>query len=279
LKDTDYSQFSAATNPEFYQVKDVFRKWCLNEAGDYTGAPYYQGPFYDFSRLFGQADCTPRRRRFWPALSINAQGGPLGYLLHVSFDAGLHWSEYPCAFHNLLDECGIWLSSDPLDMDTWTAALDGSLRLRITASVVSDERLTCVIADGPVGATVPVVDHVVTLPAGFRYRKVSAQSLLTPFSPAGSAQANEADDSAALHQFVRQRAAAAPAVVETVDVQTLSLLLHFQPGDRVVSGPESRDLLSSRRDNRSTTWIERVHMDFRNQCTNLHLVRQRLGDL
>jgi hypothetical protein len=45
-----------------------------------------------------------------------------------------------------------------------------------------------------------------------------------------------------------------------------------------VSSPESRDLLGNRRDNRSTTWIERVHMDFRNQCTNLHLVRQRVAD-
>jgi hypothetical protein len=63
-----------------------------------------------------------------------------------------------------------------------------------------------------------------------------------------------------------------------MDVQTPSLLLQFQPGDRVVSSPDSRDLLHCRRDNRSTTWIERVHMDIRHQCTNLHLVRQRKTD-
>ena len=161
-------------------------------------------------------------------------------------------------------------------MDTWVAVVKGFLRFRITASVISDERLTCIVADGPVGATIPVVDHVLTLPRQFKYRKVSAQSLLAPASPAGSGRPDEADDSAALHQFVRQQATAAPAIAETIDVQTPSLLLHFQPGDRAVSSPESRDLLSGRRDNRSTTWIERVHMDFRNQCTNLHLIRQRL---
>jgi hypothetical protein len=278
LQDIDYGKFSASTNPEFYKVKDVFRKWCLNEAGDYTGAPYHQGPPFDFSRLFEHGAYVPHRRRFWPALSTNAQGEPLGYLLHATFDYGLHWWEYRYAFNNLLDECGIWLSSDQLDMDTWIAALKGFLRFRITASVVSDERLTCVVADGPVGATTPVVDHVITLPRQFKYRKVSPQSLLAASSSAGPGRPDEADDSAALHQYVRQRALAAPAVAETLDVQTPSLLLHFQPGDRVTSSPESRDLLSCRRDNRSFTRIDRIHLDFRQQCTNLHLVRQRKGD-
>jgi hypothetical protein len=275
LEDINYGKFSASTNPEFYKVKDVFRKWCLNEAGDYSGAPFHQGPPYDFSRIFEHGDYVQRRRRFWPALSTNAQGEPLGYLLHASFDYGLHWWEYRYAFNNLLDECGIWLSSDQLDVDTWVAAVKGLLRFRITASVISDERLTCIAADGPVGATTPVVDHVLTLPRQFKYRKVSAQSLWAP-SSTGSGRPDEADDSAALHEFVRRQVTAAPAVAETIDIQTPSLLLHFQPGDRAVSSPESRDLLGNRRDNRSTTWIERVHMDFRNQCTNLHLVRQRM---
>ena len=278
LEDIDYGKFSASTNPEFYKVKNVYRKWCLNEAGDYSGAPYHQGPPYDFSRIFEHADYVPRRRRFWPALSTNAQGEPLGYFLHASFDYGLHWWEYRYAFNNLHDECGIWLSSDQLDVDTWVAAVKGLLRFRITASVFSDQRLTCTVADGPVGSAIAVVDHVLTLPRQFQYRKVSAQSLLTPSSQAGPGQPDEADDSAALHQFVRCQVAASPAIVETTDIQTPSLLLHLEPGDRVTSSPESRDLLSCRRDNRSITWIERVHMDFQNQCTDLHLVRQRTMD-
>jgi hypothetical protein len=274
LEDINYAKFSASTNPEFYKVKDVYRKWCLNEAGDYTGEPYDQGPPYDFSRIFEHADYIRRERRFWPALSTNAQGEPLGYFLQASFDYGLHWWEYRYAFNNLLDECGIWLRSDQLDMDTWIAVVKGLLRFRITASVVSDERLTCIVADGPVGSTTPVVDHVLTLPRQFKYRKVSAESLLNQSSGAG--QPDEADDSAALREFIRQHAMASPAIIETTDVQTPALRLHFQPGDRVTSSPQSRDLLSCRRDNRSATWIERVHMDFHNQCTNLHLVRQRV---
>jgi hypothetical protein len=277
LESTSYSEFSASTNPEFHKVKDIYRKWCLNEAGDYSGAPYHQSGPYDFSHIFEHADYVPRRRRFWPALSTDACGTPLGYFLQVSFD-GVNWWTYPGAFNNLLEECGIWLSGDHLDVDTWVAALKGVLRFRMTASVVSDERLTCMVADGPTGSTAAVVDHVLTLPRQFRYRKISPQSVLAQTLGAGFGAPDEADDSAALYQFVRRHAAAAPAVIETVVVQTPSLTLHWEPGDRVTSSPQSRDLLGSQRDSRSRIWVERVHLDFPNQCTNLQLVRQRTYD-
>ncbi|MBN2133219.1 MAG: hypothetical protein JW741_27215, partial [Sedimentisphaerales bacterium] len=276
LQSTDYGLFSASTNPDFHQVKDVYRQWCLNEAGDYTASPFNQGPAYDFSRLFGTSAYLRRRRRFRPALSTDTQGRSLGYFVEVSFDAGTQWWPYLHAFNNLLDECGIWLSSDQLDVDTWAAALSDTLRFRITASVVSDERLSCIVADGPVGSTAPVVDHLLTLPRRFKYRQVSPQSVLAQKDSVGTGTPDETDDSMALHEFVRQRATASPAVIERIDVQTPSLALHFHPGDTVTSHPESRDLLSCRRDSRSCVWVERVHMDFRNQCTNLHLVRQRV---
>lgn len=43
LEDTDYDKFSPSTNPDFYQVKDVYRKWCLNEAGQYSSASIQSG--------------------------------------------------------------------------------------------------------------------------------------------------------------------------------------------------------------------------------------------
>jgi len=119
--------FWPSTNPDFYQVKDVYRKWCLNEAGDYCGAPYNQGDAFDFSKIFGSSDFIRRRRRFWPTLTTDKQGKSLGYFLQVSFDDGLHWWQYLHAFNILLDECGVWLSSDRLDVDTWVAALKGVL--------------------------------------------------------------------------------------------------------------------------------------------------------
>lgn len=276
LEDTDYARFSPSTNPQFHQVRDVFRKWCLNEAGDYTAAPYNQGEPFDFSTIFEGANHLTRHRRFWPSLSTDKQGRSLGYVLEVSWDDGLNWWEYAHGFNNLLDECGIWLSSDQLDVNTWVAAMKNGLKFRITASVLSDERLTRTVVDGPVGSTVPVVDRVITLPRQFRYCKVTRDSVLFQAAPETLGRPDEVDDADALGQFVRRHAETSAPVVETTDIQTTALVLHVQPGDRVVSSPDSRDLLSTRHDSRSLVWIDRVEVDFREQCTRIRTRRQRV---
>ena len=273
----NYDKFSPSTNPDFHQVKDVYRKWCLNEAGHYSGAPYNQGDAFDFSKIFKSSNFAHRRRRFWPALTTDKQGKSLGYFLQVSFDDGLHWWQYLYAFNILLDECGVWLSSDQLDVDTWVAALKGVLKFRITASVVSDERLGCVVADGPVNSAAPVVEHIITLPRQFKYRKVSDQSIFANAGNEALGKPDEVDDSDVLYEFVRHIAAASSETIETVDIQTPNLIFDYRVGDRVSTSPESRDLLACRSDNRSRSWIEQVQMDFEKQCTNLKIVRQRYG--
>lgn len=274
-EDTDYERFSPSTNPDFYKVKDVYRKWCLNEAGDYTAGPYNQGPVFDFSKVFQTGNFAYRRRRFWPALTTDKQARSLGYYLQVSYDDGLHWWQYLHAFSNLLDECGIWLSSDQLDAETWVAALKGVLKFRITASIISDERLSCVVSDGPVNSAAPVTEHIITLPRQFKFRKVSDQSIFAATSDQTLGALDEVDDSAALHEFIRQRAAGSAAIIETIDVRTPMLVSDYWVGDLVTSSPESRDLLACRGDNRSTWRIVRVQMDFQRQCTNLKIVRKR----
>jgi hypothetical protein len=275
LEDTDYYKFSPSTNSEFYKVKDVYRKWCLNEAGDYTVSPFNQGQAFDFSKIFSTSNFARKRRRFWPALSADKQGKSLGYFLQVSYD-GVHWWQYLYAFNNLLDECGIWLSSDQLDVDTWVAALKKVLRFRITTSVISDERLRCAVADGPVDSSAPVVEHLVTLPRQFKLRKVASQSIFAGPADEALGEPDEVNDSTALDQYVRQIAATSAHTIDTVDLRTPILTLHNQVGDIVTTSPESSDLLGCRRDNRSKSWIERVQMDFKQQCTNLKIVRQRL---
>jgi hypothetical protein len=275
LENVIYDNFSPSTNSDFYKVKDVYRKWCLNEAGDYSGAPYNQGDAFDFSRIFGNGKFARRRRRFRPALTTDNQGKSLGYFLQVSFNNGQNWWQYLHAFNILLDECGLWLSSDQLDVDTWVAALKGVLKFRITASVVSDERLTCTVSDGPVNSAVPVVEHIITLPRQFKYRKVSDKSIFANSNQDGLGAADEVDDTDALYEYVQHRAAVSSGTIETVDIQTPFLAFDYRVGDIVITSPESRDLLSCRSDNRSTSRIERVQMDFKNQCTNLRIIRQR----
>jgi hypothetical protein len=199
-----------------------------------------------------------------------------GYFLEVSFDDGQSWWQYLHAFNNLFDECGVWLSSERLDVGTWIAALKGVLRFRMTASVVSDERLSCAIADGPVGSAAAVVEHILRVPRGFKYRKVSGTSIFAGVGDGSLGAADEVDDSGALYEFVRKQAGAGSGTIEKVDVQTPYLAFDYQVGDRVTCSPDSRDLLSCRSDNRSRVWIERVAMDFARQCTNLKILRRRV---
>ncbi|MFC1676916.1 hypothetical protein ACFL3G_07635 [Planctomycetota bacterium] len=271
----NYDDFSPSTNQDFHQVKDVYRKWCLNEAGDYSGSPYNQGAAFDFSEIFQGGNFAHLHRRFWPTLTTDKQNKSLGYFLQVSFDNGQSWSQYLYAFNNLLDECGVWLSSDELDIKTWAAAIKDILKFRITVSVISDERLSSVIADGPINSTVPLIEHIIILSREFKYRKVSSQSIFYRSSDEGLGVADEVDDSMELCDFVRNKARLTWKAVETFDVQTPCLAFDYQVGDRVTCSPGSRDMLKCRIDNRSISWIKRVQMDFDEQCTNLKIVRQR----
>lgn len=275
LEGTNYDTFSPSTNPDFYQVKDVYRKWCLNETGQYSDEPYNQGDVFDFTKIFQSNHFVHRHRRFRPTLTTDSLGRSLGYYLQVSYDSGQNWWQYLYAFNILLDECGVWLSSDLLDIDTWVAALQGTLRFRITASVVSDERLLATVVNGPVHSTAPVIEHVITQPRQFKYRKVSDQSIFFGSTDQTLGTPDEVDDSNALYEFVRHTTAASPENIETVNIQTPSLMFDCQVGDTVTTSPESRDLLACRSDNRSTSRIAEVKMNFEKQYTNLKIIRQR----
>ncbi len=275
LEDNNYEKFSPSTNSEFYKVRDVYRKWCSNEGGDYSGEPYNRGSAFDFSRIFEGDSCVVRRRRFYPALTRDAQGKSVGYFLEVSYDGGEHWWQYLYAYNNLLDECGIWLSSDQLDVNTWIAAMKGLLKFRITASVVSDARLQYEASDGPVNSAAPVIDQVITLPRQFRYRKVSGASIFYGSDEPSLPGADEVDDTDRLCEFVRNRVENGAATISTAQVRTPLTAYGYEVGDVVTSSPESRDILGIRGDNRSTSRIERVHIDYKNQCTNLKVVRKR----
>jgi len=269
LESADYDRYSPLTNPDFESVRDVYRKWCLNEAGDYSGEPYNAGPAYNFSNVFGADAFVHRRRQFGKTLSCDGDGRSFGYVLEISYNSGADWWPYPFGFDVFEDECGLWLDSDELDEDVWEAAFNGTIRLRLTATVVSDSRLSCTVSDGPVGSVIPVVDHVVTRPSEYKYRRVSGTSVLL------GSEADEVDDSQALAEYVRNMAANGSAVIETVDIKTGYLCFGFDVGDIVTSSPESRDIFSVRRDNRSTVQIEKVRMDFEKQRTEIRARRKR----
>ena len=74
---------------------------------------------------------------------------------------------------------------------------------------------------------------------------------------------------------VRKSFNEASGVTATIDLETPYLFFDYRVGDRVTSGADGRDVLGTRRDNKGICRIERVRLDFKNQCTNLRIVRQR----
>ena len=174
------------------------------------------------------------------------------------------------SFKVLLDQCGVWLSAEQFDMDMWFAILKGVLKFRITASVVADERISWIAADGPVNSTAEVIDKIITLPRRFRYKKVSPESIFAASSPS-----DQTDDSESLVEFARTMADNGHSESEKLNIKTLLLLLFISPGSQITASPDSRDILNIKYDNRSFCWIKSVDMNFENQQTTITAVKAR----
>ena len=275
LEDTEYEKFSPVTNENFNQIRNVYRKWCLNETGAYTGSPYNQGQAFDFSAVFENASYVNRPRRFLPTLTTDADGSCLGYFLEVSYTAGAQWWPYHRPFDVLLDECGIWLSSEQLDVDVWFAILKGNLKFRITASVIADNRLSVTFADGPLNSTTEVTDRIITLPRQFKYRKISPESIFYNCDDEHFGAANEADDTETIVEYARTLAENSIQTIETFQIGTSVLTTGFNVGNSITSSPDSRDILGIKYDPQSICRIERVKMDFIKQQTYLEVVKTR----
>jgi len=275
LEGTNYDQFSPSSNAEFYKVKDVYRKWVLNESGNYSDSPYNQGQAYDFSKVFGTMNYIQRVRRFYPTLSRDKNDKSLGYFLEVSYDGGQSWRQYMHAFNVLLEECGIWLSSDQLGVETWIAALKDNLCFRITASVVSDERLSCEFFDGPINSTIAVTEQVVMLPREHKFRKVTTGSVFHGQAGKSLGWPDERNDSEALREQIRKQAVKNAAETWRGRIRTMYLLPDYQVGNKVTSNSSGTDLLGCRAGRRGVSIIERVEMDFKRQFTELEVVRKR----
>ena len=257
---------------DFENVRDVYRKWCLNEAGDYSGPPYSQGDTFNFSRIFGVESHLKKHRKFLKALSFDETGESLGYYLEISYDDGQSWQKYSGDFNVLTGECGVWLGTKELGSEMWNAIQAGVLKFRITASIESDERLSCSYSDGPVDSMIEVIDNIISVGKSYHYKKVSNDSVF--FDSLNGA--DEVDDLPSLMGRVRRECEMQRGIIEQIDVRTPIVITVYQPGDKVVSSSESRDFLGLNNDNRSNVWINSISIDFEKQRTELELLKSRI---
>jgi hypothetical protein len=195
LASYDPDEFSPSANPDFDAVRDVFRKWVLNEAGEYSGEPYDRGPAPDLAGLFEGEPYARRHRRLLPCLSRDALGRSRGVYVEISLDGGATWQRANLAIRVLNDEAGLYLTDDPLPPAYLHAAMRDYARIRVTASLEGDSVLraerVAEEADELPGRT-----RVLHVPGGYRYRKVASTSRFH------GDPADETDDSARLQALV-----------------------------------------------------------------------------
>ncbi len=274
LEDSDYDRFSPLTNQNFQQVRNVYRKWCLNEAGDYSKIPYNQGEAFDFSKIFENA-YIKKRRRFYPCISADENGKSLGYKLEISYVGGDYWWDYPGGFDLLLDECGVWISDQQIEHDMWFAILKGLLKFRITACVISDERITAVACDGQTESSAEIVDKMTMLPSRFKYRKISPYSVFYNNSK-NTTYGNQINNFSEIIEFTRKSLEDWQSESQKIEMRTAVLEPAFRVGDNVMAGQQSRDFLKTKYDTASKLCMTKVKMDFINQQTTLYASKVRI---
>jgi hypothetical protein len=145
LEGQEREAYRRSDNVDFAANADVYRKWVLNEAGDYTGEPVDAGEAHDFSALFGHGDYLVRRRRLLPTVSTDEAGESHGVVVELSYDGGQSYARYRGPVRVLRDECGITLSGDQLPAELFHAAERDKLAVRVTATVESDSRLGVIV--------------------------------------------------------------------------------------------------------------------------------------
>ena len=228
---TDPDDFAPSTNLNFAAVRDVFRKWVLNESGEYSASPYNRGSAPDLSTLFEAEPYARRRRRFLNCLSRDTLGRSADVYAEVSLDAGTSWERLTMTARVLADECGLYLTDDGLPPRYLAAAMRSQVRVRVTAAIESDSCLEAEHGDdGNEG--LPGRTRRISVPAGYGYRKVAATSRFH------GSPADEADDTERLQDLVDAAFEAdlrAPAPTR-VDVPWLAM--GYRVGQRIqgVSG-------------------------------------------
>ena len=189
---------------DFHTVRDVYRRWVLNEHGGWSVAPFNRPQTFHAASFFDQPEATDQALRLRNCLTLDAGGRSRGVIVQISVDGGLCWQAYPGRFSVLNDEAGVYLDDDALPTDILAAALAGDLRVRVTATLRSPLRLS---VSRWSGNAFRGVDQPVELEAGDRFtlRQIATSSLHHTLVSSGQADANISDETIALKRWLLER--------------------------------------------------------------------------
>lgn len=237
--------YSKADNPAFPGYANVYRLWALNEDGRFTTIPYDQGPPFDLTSFFSSVDpVRPRPLRFLPCLTLDDIGTRRSPIVEMSLDEGQSWSVWPGSVVVRTDRAAVYLDDTTLPPEFLSAAQAGTARVRVTGSLQNPVPVQVQRWEGnPFAGTLP--PRIMDLRNGFRFQRVSTQSLHFDALVAGDLTAQEIDESAAMHDWLvrqiqrEQRGAGerpGRAELTLAGAGSWSLL---RPGDRLVNAAAS----------------------------------------
>lgn len=227
--DSDYAR---VTSSDYSRFGSVYRAWVLNEDGAYSGTPFEPGPAFDAGALFGQPGAIRSPLRFGLCLTQDAAGRRLDPIVESSTDSGATWSAYPGQAQLMNDRAGVLLTDDDLPVGILSAAKASTLRLRVTASLISPNAIEATRWDGNPFAG-PAPTRVIDFGERYQWAFVAPTSIHADAIDAGSLTADTADDRRDLRQKLQQHIQAQPGPEITAKLELAGAWTAFRPGDRV----------------------------------------------
>lgn len=201
-KDTDHYQ----NNPGY---QDAWRKWALNESGDYIGLRPEILALTDLTDITGDR-LSPKRRRFLPCITQGADLAPIGEIqgcvVEWSPDEGATWlppeqlDNHTC--HLLERECGLRFDAQHVPTQLYDAG--AKAKVRITATIRSDRRLAATADQTDASPQTDLAPAVVDAAGRFHYKLVSSQSKFYDQVGADSIPSDSVDDTDAIAAYAQE---------------------------------------------------------------------------
>jgi len=156
LETTRWRDFVRSLSPNWSVLRDVYRKWVLNEHGWYSGPPWNL-PVHDFSEVSAEDFALQVPRPFLPCLSSDPSGRTLGLVVEVRTGSSAPWRRWRGPLWASKCEAAIYLGGDALGGEFFSAAAAGEAQVRVTATIESDRPLKVCI-DGDPGCGRELID-------------------------------------------------------------------------------------------------------------------------
>jgi len=231
------AEYDKANSSNFTTYANVYRRWVLNEDGFFTGPPYNSGPAFDLTAFFGLGAIDPQPLIFKPNLTLQDVGTPINPIIEMSTNGGAGWSIFPNKTLALDSLAGIYLDPATLPPAYLAAAKSGQARIRVTASLMSPVSVDVSRWRGN-AFTGKLPPRILDLAGVFRFQRIDSKSVHYADVQAGTLQADEADQTNLLLNWLVDQMSLHERSGEPGDGKATLELAGFwpmlRPGDRLL---------------------------------------------